>query len=107
MAEERNKLVHTFGALAELGQEICNKQNFHDTVRTSLHLLLGSLGIMRGGVASYSPFVHELNMLAARGLGDDFPLSLSLSAEDERQFLKNGFEPFEVSESASLLLFEV
>src|SRR5687767_10775163 len=106
MAEERNKLVHTFGALAELGREICDKQNFHETVRTSLHLLLGSLGIMRGGVASYSRFAHELNMLAMRGLQDGFPLSLSLSADDERQFLKNGFEPIEVSQTKALPFFQ-
>jgi HD-GYP domain-containing protein (c-di-GMP phosphodiesterase class II) len=107
MAEERNKLVHTFGALAELGQEICNKQNFHETVRTSLHLLLGSLGIMRGCVASYSRFAHELNMLAVRGLRDDFPLTLTLSAADEQEFLKNGLEPIDVSQSKAVPFFQV
>ena len=50
---------------------------------------------MRGGVARYSRFGHELNMLAVRGLGDDFPLSLSLCMEDERQFLTNGLNPID------------
>jgi hypothetical protein len=68
MAEERHKLVHNFGALAELGQEVSTKPNFQETMRTSLHLLLGSLAIMRGGVAGYSRFSHELNLLAMRGL---------------------------------------
>ncbi|MGI8410749.1 MAG: hypothetical protein ACR2M8_12840, partial [Pyrinomonadaceae bacterium] len=77
MSENANKLIHTFGALAELGHEVTNKSNFQDTIRTSLHLLLGSLAIMRGGVARYSRFEHELNMLAVRGLGDEFPLSFS------------------------------
>ena len=60
MAEEKTKLIHTFGALAELGQEVANKNSFQETIRTSLHLLLGSLAIMRGGVARYSKFEHEL-----------------------------------------------
>jgi HD-GYP domain-containing protein (c-di-GMP phosphodiesterase class II) len=97
IADERNKLVHTFGALAELGQEICHKQNFHETVRTSLHLLLGSLAIMRGAVAGYSRFAHELNILAMRGLPDGFPLALELQTEDERQFRVNGSSPIEIA----------
>jgi HD-GYP domain-containing protein (c-di-GMP phosphodiesterase class II) len=107
MAQERNRLVHTFGALAELGQEVSCKQNFQETIRTSLHLLLGSLAIMRGGVARYSRFSHELNMVAARGLGDEFPLSLSLCYEDERQFLANGLYPIEIASAKALPFFQV
>ena len=95
MIEQRTKLIHAFGALADLGQEVANKNNFQETIRTSLHLISGSLAIMRGGVARYSRYGHELNMLAVRGLGDDFPLSLSLCLEDERQFLANGLNPIE------------
>jgi HD-GYP domain-containing protein (c-di-GMP phosphodiesterase class II) len=107
MTENRSKLIHTFGALAELGQEVANKNSFQETIRTSLHLLLGSLGIMRGGVARYSRFEHELYMVAARGLGDDFPFSLSLCYEDERQFLANGLYPIEVSQAKVLPFFQV
>lgn len=107
VAENKNKIVHTFGALAELGYEVANKGNFQETIRTSLHLVLGSLGIMRGGVARYSRFEHELNMLAVRGLGDDFPLSLSLCHEDERQFLTNGLHPIEISKASVLPFFQV
>jgi HD-GYP domain-containing protein (c-di-GMP phosphodiesterase class II) len=107
VAENKNKIVHAFGALAELGYEVANKGNFQETIRTSLHLVLGSLGIMRGGVARYSRFEHELNMLAVRGLGDDFPLSLSLCYEDERQFLTNGLHPIEISKAAVLPFFQV
>ena len=56
---------------------------------------------MRGGVARYSRYGHELNMLAVRGLGDDFPLSLSLCLEDERQFLANGLNPIETPDGAA------
>ena len=106
MAENQQKLIHTFGALAELGQEVSQKNNFQEMIRTSLHLLLGSLAIMRGGVARYSKFGHELNMLAVRGLGDDFPLSLTLCHEDERQFLINGLVPIEVAQARVLPFFQ-
>jgi HD-GYP domain-containing protein (c-di-GMP phosphodiesterase class II) len=42
-----------------------------------------------------------------RGLGDDFPLSLSLCYEDERQFLTNGLAPIEVSQAKVLPFFQV
>ncbi|MFT3744428.1 MAG: HD domain-containing protein [Pyrinomonadaceae bacterium] len=105
--EHSHKLIHAFGALAELGQEITNKNNFQETIRTSLHLISGALGIMRGSVARYSRFGHELNMLAVRGLGDDFPLSLQLCSEDERQFLTNGLNPIEIAQAKVLPFFQV
>jgi HD-GYP domain-containing protein (c-di-GMP phosphodiesterase class II) len=107
MTETKSKLIHTFGALAELGQEVANRKDFHETMRTSLHLLLGSLGIMRGGVARYSRFEHSMQMVAARGLGDEYPLSLSLCYEDERQFLANGLDPIEVSQAQVLPFVQV
>ena len=107
MAEHDHKLIHAFGALAELGQEVTNKNNFQETIRTSLHLISGALGIMRGAVARYSRFGHELNMIAVRGLGDDFPLSLSLTTEDERQFLTNGLTPIEIQQAKVLPFFQV
>ncbi|HEY0459017.1 MAG TPA: HD domain-containing phosphohydrolase [Pyrinomonadaceae bacterium] len=105
--ENQQKLIHTFGALAELGYEVAHKQNFQEMIRTSLHLLLGSLAIMRGGVARYSRFGHELNMLVMRGFGEDFPLSLSLCYEDERQFLTNGLAPIEVAQAKVLPFFQI
>lgn len=107
MIADKNKLVHTFGALAELSQEITGRSSFPDTMRTSLHLISGSLGIMRGGVAKYSRFARELNLVAARGLGDEFPLAMSLSDEDERQFLSNGLYPIEIGRSRVLPFVQV
>jgi hypothetical protein len=105
--ENHQKLIHTFGALAELGSEVAQKQSFQEMMRTSLHLLLGSLAIMRGGVARYARFGHELNMLVVRNLGDDFPLSLNLCEEDERQFLTNGVYPIEVAQAQVLPFFQI
>lgn len=107
MIQSQSKLVHTFGALAELGQEVAHSANFQDMIRTSLHLLLGSLAIMRGGAARYSRFGRELNMLSVRNLGDNFPLSLMLCEEDERQFLVNGTVPIEVSQTKVLPFYQV
>ena len=105
--EHDPKLIHAFGALAELGHEITNKNSFQETIRTSLHLISGALGIMRGAVARYSRFAHELNIVAVRGLGEDFPLCLTLTGEDERQFLTNGLCPIEVSQAKVLPFFQV
>ena len=108
MAENQNKLIHTFGALAELGNEVAHKQNFQEMIRTSLHLVLGSLAIMRGGVARYSRFAHELSICSLlRGMGEEFPLSMSLCYEDERQFLTNGSFPIEISQAKVLPFFQV
>ena len=107
MSETRSKLIHTFGALAELGQEVANRNDFHETMRTSLHLLLGSLAIMRGGVARFSRFEHSMQMVAARALGDEFPLALTLCYEDERQFIANGSVPIEVSQAQVLPFVQV
>ncbi len=105
--ENQQKLIHTFGALAELGSEVSQKQNFQDMMRTSLHLLLGSLAIMRGGVARFARYGHELNMLVVRNMGEDFPLSMNLCYEDERQFLVNGLYPIEVEQAKVLPFFQV
>ena len=107
MIADKNKLIHAFGALAELGQEITVRSGFPETMRTSLHLISGSLGIMRGGITKFSRFAHELNMVAARGLGDEFPLAMSLCEEDERQFLANGLYPIEVDQARVLPFFQV
>ena len=105
MSDNQQKLVHTFSALAELGQEVANKNNFQDMIRTSLHLLLGSLAIMRGGIARYSRFGHELNFLAVRGLGDEFPLTAALGVEDEKEFLNAGMSDIELSQAKMLAFF--
>jgi HD-GYP domain-containing protein (c-di-GMP phosphodiesterase class II) len=107
MLGNRQKLIHAFGALADLGQEVANRNSFQETIRTSLHLLSGAIGIMRGGVARYSRFGHEMNMIAVRGLGDDFPLSLTLTSEDERQFLTTGLNAIAVEQAMVLPFFQV
>ncbi len=50
MEPSTQKLIHTFGALADLGQEIAGTGDFTEMVRTSMHLLLGTLALRRGAV---------------------------------------------------------
>ncbi len=106
MAENQQKLIHAFSALADLGQEVAHKNNFHEMIQTSLHLLLGSLAIMRGGIAKYSRYGHELNFLAARGLGDDFPLTANIDIADEEELLGSGMTEIEISQSRMLVFFQ-
>lgn len=106
MSENPYRFVHTFGALADIGEAVAHKRNFQEMIRTSLHLLLGSLAIMRGGVARYSRYGRELNFLAVRNLGDDFPLSFPLEFEDEREFLRAGMSEIEISQAKFLSFFQ-
>src|ERR1044071_2176444 len=107
MIADKNKLIHAFGALAELGQEVTMRSGFPETMRTSLHLISGTLGIMRGGIVKYSRFAHEISLVAARGLGDEFPLAMSFCEEDERQFLTNGLYPIDVDQARVLPFCQV
>jgi HD-GYP domain-containing protein (c-di-GMP phosphodiesterase class II) len=100
MSHKNSQLIHTFAALADLGQEITGKNNFSEMVRTSLHLLIGSLAIMRGGVATFNRFAGELNFIAARGMGDEFPLVLPVDKDNEAEFLQKGLTAIELNTHA-------
>ena len=50
MDQSNQQLIHTFGALADLGQEVANTGDFSEMIQTSMHLLLGTLGLRRGAV---------------------------------------------------------
>lgn len=84
------KLLHTFAALADLGQEIADTGDFQEMVRTSLHLLLGSLAIMRGAVTEYDSEARILRFIASRGLGDEIPEYLTLDSESIEDLLHAG-----------------
>ena len=55
---------------------------------------------------AYSRYGHELNFLAARGLGDDFPLSAALDISDEEEFLNAGMSEIEISQAKMLVFFQ-
>jgi hypothetical protein len=78
MEPTTQKLVHTFGALADLGQEITDANDFSNMVLTSLHLLLGALAIRRGAIADFVPETSVLQFVATRGLDENFPQTLAV-----------------------------
>jgi len=85
METNTQRLLHTFAALADLGQEIANTGDFEEMLRTSFHLLLGSLAIRRGAVGEYNRDLGQLRLVAARGLGTTEELALPLSNEHARE----------------------
>nr|ART38431.1 G371 [uncultured bacterium] len=92
------KLVHSFGALADLGQEIANPNEFHEMVRTSLHLLLGTLAIRRGAVAQYLSGREETECLAIWGLGEGFQTCLTINDTERQAFLTSGLSKLNIEE---------
>ena len=87
MEQSTQKLVHTFGALADLGQEITDSSDFSHMVLTSLHLLLGALAIRRGAIAEYSSEESTLRSVATRGLDATFPEVLPLDEHAKASLL--------------------
>src|ERR1700752_3949862 len=68
MDTNNQRLLHTFAALADLGQEIANTADFEEMLRSSFHLLLGSVAIRRGAVAQYDRKGDTLRVISARGI---------------------------------------
>ncbi len=86
------KLIHSFGALADLGQEVASSGDFNQMVRTSLHLLLGTLAIRRGLVIENSENGEAANTLAVWGVEADYQPQLVITDADREVFL-NSKEP--------------
>jgi HD-GYP domain-containing protein (c-di-GMP phosphodiesterase class II) len=81
METNTQKLIHSFGALADLGQEIADTGDFIEMVRTSLHLLLGTLAIRRGAVLELPAHLERTNCLATWGLSPDYGVEFMIDAE--------------------------
>src|SRR6266404_9356593 len=90
METDTQRLLHTFAALADLGQEIADTGDFEEMLRASFHLLLGSLAIRRGGVAEFDREGSKLRMIASRGLGESPELDLPFSDDNERRLVLLG-----------------
>ncbi len=90
METNTQRLIHTFSALADLGQEIASAGDFDDMLRTSFHLLLGSLAIRRGAVAEFDRDRNELHFLTARGLGQLENTDLLIASDQARRLASFG-----------------
>ncbi|HET9478252.1 MAG TPA: HD domain-containing phosphohydrolase [Pyrinomonadaceae bacterium] len=89
MEPSTQKLIHTFGALADLGQEIATRGDFTEMVRTSMHLLLGTLALRRGAVAECL-VTGEIRSVAIWGVGEQIFTDLFITEAEKQQFLTAG-----------------
>ncbi|HBB97350.1 MAG TPA: hypothetical protein DC054_18380 [Blastocatellia bacterium] len=90
MDTNTQRLLHTFSALADLGQEIAAAGDFDEMLRTSFHLLLGSLAIRRGAVAEYEREPGSVRFVATRGLGESLSGPLALSTDHAQRLSSLG-----------------
>src|SRR4029077_13312379 len=87
MEPSTQKLIHTFGALADLGQEIAGTGDFNEMVRTSMHLLLGTLALRRGAVVECTA-AGPLRCSALWGLSDHVFEGFEIDDAEKRSFLE-------------------
>jgi len=83
---QTDKLLHAFSALADLGEEIAATRDFGEMVRSTLHVVLGALGVRRGAVAEYEAGARSLRCVAAWGFGPAMPDSLPFGEEGAELF---------------------
>ncbi len=86
MEPSTQKLIHTFGALADLGQEIAGTGDFNEMVRTSMHLLLGTLALRRGAVVECNG-PGPLRCVSLWGLGDQLLTGVEINETEMKAFL--------------------
>lgn len=86
MEPSTQKLIHTFGALADLGQEIAGTGDFNEMVRTSMHLLLGTLALRRGAVVECND-PGPLRCVSIWGLGDQLLNGVDINEAEMKAFL--------------------
>jgi HD-GYP domain-containing protein (c-di-GMP phosphodiesterase class II) len=98
MESNTQKLIHSFGALADLGQEVADSGDFMEMVRTSLHLLLGTLAIRRGAIVECPAHLETTNPLALWGLGEDYDARFVVDQATKDAFLNSAKGAFEISQ---------
>ncbi len=101
MESNTQKLIHSFGALADLGQEIADSGDFIEMVRTSLHLLLGTLAIRRGAILECPAHLERTNCLATWGLSEDYGVEYEISDETREALVSSSKKAYEVDEDGA------
>lgn len=102
MSDNLQKIVHTFSALADLGEEIANTHDFSEMASTSLHLMLGSLGIMRGAIGEYQRDTGIVQLIARRNINERLAARMRLDFKGNRDLCEAGITSFESQESKIL-----
>ena len=103
MVPSTQKLIHTFGALADLGQEVANTGDFSEMVRTSMHLLLGTLALRRGAVAECQEG-RTLGCVAMWGVDESLVAALNIPEEEEIELLEAHAPALLISDQSSSFL---
>ncbi|HEV8139721.1 MAG TPA: HD domain-containing phosphohydrolase [Pyrinomonadaceae bacterium] len=85
METNNQRLLHTFAALADLGQEIANTSDFEEMLRSSFHLLLGSVAIRRGAIAQHDRQRDTLRIISARGLEQTRGIEIKIARDRARE----------------------
>jgi HD-GYP domain-containing protein (c-di-GMP phosphodiesterase class II) len=100
MEPSTQKLIHTFGALADLGQEIAGTGDFTEMVRTSMHLLLGTLALRRGAVVECTG-PGPLRCVAIWGLNDQAISGFEIAEPEMQAFLSGEATDFLVKNDST------
>ncbi|HJP93692.1 MAG TPA: HD domain-containing phosphohydrolase [Pyrinomonadaceae bacterium] len=100
MEPSTQKLIHTFGALADLGQEIAGTGDFNEMVRTSMHLLLGTLALRRGAVVECAG-PGPLRCAAIWGLEEQVIGGFEIAENEKQSFLESAVADFLVRNSST------
>ncbi len=100
MEPSTQKLIHTFGALADLGQEIAGRGDFSEMVRTSMHLLLGTLALRRGAVSECIG-AGELRWVAIWGVADKLFTDFSIAEAEKQEFITGEASEFLISNDST------
>ena len=100
MEPSTQKLIHTFGALADLGQEIAGTGDFNEMVRTSMHLLLGTLALRRGAVVECTDS-GPLRCVALWGLNDQAMNTFEIDETEKSAFLGGEAKEFLVGNDST------
>src|SRR5215216_2197588 len=104
MEPSTQKLIHTFGALADLGQEIAGTGDFSEMVRTSMHLLLGTLALRRGAVVECVD-AGPLRCAAIWGLGDQAFSGFEIDEAEKENFFGGEAVEFLVRNTSTSIVF--
>lgn len=97
MDKSNQQLIHTFGALADLGQEVANTGDFNEMVQTSMHLLLGTLALRRGAVVECAAD-DSLTCVAIWGLQKELISKFQIGDAEKEPFLNAGLSSLLVNE---------
>jgi putative nucleotidyltransferase with HDIG domain len=90
MKLEMRKMLHTLGALTELGTEINSTNDFDEVIRASLLTCLGTLAIPKGAIARFSEQPRQLKIVAAKGLAGILGKKIELGPDEAEKIASRG-----------------